>query len=396
MTTTTGPKSTDRGHRAAVSPGSPTAPGPTPRTRSRARRGFAAASVAVTFLFAAGCGTAATAAAPTADEGDALGTDTGGGLPTLKSAPLSSEELSELGLTTASDTDDEASPVLPVGAPLGDGAPADEVRTVLESMHGPIDDLSGQMNRLVPFPSVTTPVGTYLTGVRVDARLTEDEQAVDVVAEATFAADGRPEDIIDGFAADFDGNGWDQTTRHGRSTDTWGVSHVLGYRVPGSGYPLENMVVAVTDQRPGPDGQARSDVVVRWVDQHPLAGDTTLGRLSAWAGTVPLPPGGSITGAGFQSSSVGRHSVHLMMSRRYDAATPGGVADGVRATAAGNGVSVVDTPRFGDKLDDWVYLSVPPLAETWVSPHALAGDRTVAVVDARMPFAPAGIASGGN
>ncbi|MFV0260517.1 MAG: hypothetical protein ACK5PP_18950 [Acidimicrobiales bacterium] len=342
-------------------------------------------------LLATGCG--ANSAGPATEGGEALGAD-GSGLPALESAPLSSDELSELGLSQVDEGGAPDAAVLPVGPPLGDAAPADEVRTVLESMHGPIDDLSGQMNRLVPFPTVPTPAGAYLTGVRVDARLTQDEQAVDVIAEATFVAGGKPEDVVDQYAAEFDRNGWSQTDRHGRSTDEWGATHRLGYQVPGSGYPLDNLVVAVTDQRPGPDGQARSEVLFRWVDQHPVAGDTTLGRLGAWAGPVPLPPGGVTTGAGFQSSSVGRHSVHLTVSRRYDAATPGGTADGVRAVAAGTGVAVLDTRRFGDRLDNWVYLDVPPFAETWVSPHALPGDRTVAVVDARMTFVPAGLAPG--
>ena len=370
-----------------------------PRSVGAARRApvDAAPRRRLTLLLALGCllpvacGQAPTGAA-TSD-----GTDGGDGTtnPTLGSEALSDEELAAL--TTTTETEAVAGPeTLPVGPPLEAGATMDDIRATVESLHGPTDDLSGQMGRLVSFPQVPTPAGAYITEVRADARETLDGSAVVVVAEVTFDADGSPEELIEQFASQLTGQGWLLTGRHGRSA-TAGSAHRATFEIPDTSYQLDDVSVLITD--PPVEGAAgrRSEVLLRYVELQPIGSETARQRYQDWAAAIPLPADGQITGAGIQTSSIGRHSLHFTLALRYPTTGPDAIAGSLRADLPGAGFEVLDRPVYDDKLDNWVYLRGEGLDDAWVSTHAVEtgpdAGSTAVNVDARIGFVPEALKS---
>jgi hypothetical protein len=316
--------------------------------------------------------------------------------PTLGSEALSEEELAMLSDPAESDNEPEAEAILPVGAPLVAGASADDIRGTVESLHGSVDDLSGQMNRLVSFPEVPTPDGAYITEVRADARETLDGSAVVVVAEVTFAADGSPEELIERYVSDLTGRGWTLTSRHGRASIA-GSAHRVTFEIPDSAYQLDDFAVLVTDPAVTSPATKRSEVLLRYVELQPIGSETARQRYQDWAAGIPLPAGGEISGAGIQTSSIGRHSLHYTLAVRYRETTPETIAEALRSDLPGAGYEVLDRPVYDDTLDSWVYLQGPGFDTAWVSTHAVetgpAAGSTVVNVDARTPFVPEALKS---
>ncbi len=267
----------------------------------------------------------------------------------------------------------------PIGPPVAPLAPAADIQGAVEEASGPTSDVSAEMSRFGPFPAVTTPPGAVLTELRAEAGVAADPRYLLVTTEATLRVPESLGSLTRFFADDGAARGWTPT----RAPVPAGPSdpHRLGFKLPDSTYPLDDLTVTVTaaDQ-----GQARARI--HYVSQVPATDTTVLQRFRGWAADLPLPPGGVVTGAGIQTAVEGRPSLWFSLSLTYPEGTPADVANGLRAALPTDRFSVVPRPPSGDTLDDWVYLASPYFADARVSPRQVPGRATTVAVDARVPF----------
>jgi hypothetical protein len=114
-----------------------------------------------------------------------------------------------------------------------------------------------------------------------------------------------------------------------------------------------------------------------------------LQRFQGWATGLPLPAGGTITGAGIQTSSEGRESLYYTLTVTYGSGSdPAALADAVRRSLPTPEFAVDPKPPTGDSLDNWVYLTSPFFADARLSPHQSAAGPILVNVNARVPFTP--------
>ncbi|MEZ5409706.1 MAG: hypothetical protein R2761_16885 [Acidimicrobiales bacterium] len=100
------------------------------------------------------------------------------------------------------------------------------------------------------------------------------------------------------------------------------------------------------------------------MEQVPTAETTVLQRFQGWATGLPLPVGGTITGAGIQTSSEGRESLYYTLTVTYGSGSdPAALADAVRRSLPTPEFAVDPKPATGDALDNWVYLTSPFFAD---------------------------------
>jgi hypothetical protein len=317
--------------------------------------------------------------------------------PTLGHAELAQEGTADDSSATSSTevaTSGGSSPDVvfpPPGPPLEPQSSAELIREAIEDAHGPTDDVAGQMNRFVTFPDLPTPAGTEIIELRADLRDTLDGQWILVTAEVTVQADGTVDDLVTFYESELTPFGWLQTpaTEHAEGP---GRLRRLGFAIPDSSYELDDVTVELMALPDGAAGAgARSQVRLRYVALLPIDDQAPRERLAGWAADLPLPEGGAVTGAGIQTTSIGRHSLHYSLALRYDGADPETVAAQVRSLLPTEQFAIDPQPVYGDKLDNWVYLTSPSFADSRISTHTqLAADTgpTLVNVDARVEFEP--------
>lgn len=295
----------------------------------------------------------------------------------------------EISTSTVDVAEEDWAPEELIGPPLAPLSSAQQIRDAVEEVHGRTNDVAAQINRFVSFPTLPSPERPELLELRADVRNTLDGQWMIVTSEVSFAADGTPSDVVAFYREVFEGNGW-QASRQGEQLQGGLLIHRLAYRIPDTAYDLDDLEVEIGPQ-PALGESPRTRVNVRYVSLERAAETVVQERLSGWAGDIPVPDGGRITGAGIQTSSLGRNSLHYSLVVAYDDKAPTTLADELRALLPVDGFVVDPQLPSGDATDNWVYLSSSFFDDARISTHDasdLAGPRTSVNIDARVEFAP--------
>ncbi|MDH3681865.1 MAG: hypothetical protein OEV40_18155 [Acidimicrobiia bacterium] len=351
-----------------------------------------AAALCFAAVLLAGCGPGSTTDSATpATLGSAAATPDELALGVAVTAPATEAELIDTGIEL-----DELAAERPVGPPLPPLSTAEQVLDVIGAVHGPTSDVSGQMNRLVGFPDVATPPGAEVREIRADIREAATGDRLVVTSEVLLGADGTVDELISFYDDEFAGLGWSVSARSGLGVGPSRVEQ-LTYLIPDSEYDQHDIELAVIADA-GPEGTIgegptaeRSMVRLRFVEVTAIEGNrSSRERFEGWVGDLPLPAGGTITGAAIQTSAVGRHSLHFSLALRYEGVTPADIASSLRAALPTDDYSIDPQPSMGQTLDAWVYLDHPFFAEARVSPHPYGPtddpQGTVVNVDARVEF----------
>ncbi len=278
----------------------------------------------------------------------------------------------------------------PIGEPLAALSTAEQIKVAVEQAHGRTNDIAGEMNRFVTFPSVPTPDQAELIELRADVRTTADGRYHSITSEITLTATGSVEEIIDLYQSNATGLNWTSSTQSEQMVDGL-LTRQLTFEIPGSIYQLDDFELRVRGQGPA---KSRTEVRLRFVELAEISDGVVFDRLVGWAAGLPLPDGGQITGAGIQTSSIGRNSLHYSLGLVYEDLGPGDLADTLRTALPSPTFDIEPRPRIGDPTDNWVYLQSPFFLDATVSTHSVAstgGTRTLLNVDGRVEFAPAGV-----
>jgi hypothetical protein len=315
---------------------------------------------------------------------------------------LRSELAAPASLTTATLAETEQwAPDTPAGPPLPAFSSAAEIKNAVVQAHGRTGDVAEEVNRFVFFPPVPTPARAELTELRADVRIATDGQSDVVTAEVTFNADGSVDELVALYRDHLTDLGWEDSERSDHSLTGVLTRHVT-FEIPDTPYPRDDFTVVVRQERvdltdglssdDGLRGARRAEVTLRYVELVDTDDSTFADRFVGWAEGLPLPEGGEVTGAGIQTSAVGRHSLHYSLALSYDGLTSGRVADELRAGLPTGAFALEAHPPTGDVTDNWVYLLSPFFDEARVSTHAVGttpGPPTRVNVDARIGFTPA-------
>lgn len=308
------------------------------------------------------------------------------------SVTLGSAEAGDPAVPAAADV---TVPEGPIGPPLAPSAPAADILAAVEDAHGPTEDATAQIRRFTDFPPLATPEGSVLTELRADARNTVDGQAITITSDVALRARLGLDEMTAFYRDQLAALGWAvtlDTAATGPGADA--PIHRLAFRAPDSPYPLDDLTIEVAPGPPGPAGPdgtapATSTARLHYVEQVPTAETTVLQRFQGWATGLPLPVGGTITGAGIQTSSEGRESLYYTLTVTYGTGSdPAALADAVRRSLPTPEFAVDPKPPTGDALDNWVYLTSPFFADARLSPHQSAAGPILVNVNARVPFTP--------
>jgi hypothetical protein len=276
-----------------------------------------------------------------------------------------------------------------VGEPLPARSTAEQIKAAVEQAHGRTNDVAGEMARFVAFPAVPTPERAELVDLRADVRTTSNGVYYSVTSEVTFAADGTVDEILDLYQSSASELGWTPLDQNDQLVD--GVLlHQLTFKIPDSAYERADFELQV---RPEGQSTSRSEIWLRYVDLIEITDGSVYDRFVGWASGLPLPAGGEITGAGIQTSSVGRKSLHYSLAMTYDGQTPEDLAETLRGSLPTPSFEIEPRIKVGDDTDNWVYLASPFFLDARVSTHAIAEAipvRTVVNVDGRVEFDPGG------
>lgn len=326
----------------------------------------------------------------------ALGSACSDGHDDQESAPpsitLGSAEAGDPAVPAAADV---TVPEGPIGPPLAPAAPAADILSAVEDAHGPTRDATAQIRRFTDFPPLATPEGAVLTELRADARNTVDGQAITITSDLALRALVGLDELTAFYRDQLVALGWVATldtaaTGPGASASV----HRLAFQAPESPYPLDDLTIEVAPASPGPAGPSgeappASTVRLHYVEQVATGEATVLQRFQGWATGLPLPVGGTITGAGIQTSSEGRESLYYTLTVAYGPGSdPAALADAVRRSLPTAEFAVDPKPPTGDSLDNWVYLTSPFFADARLSPHQSAAGPILVNVNARVPFTP--------
>ncbi len=309
------------------------------------------------------------------------------------SVTLGSAEAGDPAVPAAADV---TVPEGPIGPPLAAAAPAADILQAVEDAHGPTVDATAQIRRFTDFPALATPDGAVLTELRADARNTVDGQAVTITSDLALSARLGLDELTTFYRDQLVALGWAVTldsAATGPGADA--AVHRLAFQAPESPYPLDDLTIEVAPgpvAPAGPDGgqpPPTSTARLHYVEQVPAGETTVLQRFQGWATGLPLPVGGTITGAGIQTSSEGRESLYYTLTVTYGSGSdPAALADAVRRSLPTPEFSVDPKPPTGDALDNWVYLTSPFFADARLSPHQTAAGPILVNVNARVPFTP--------
>lgn len=279
----------------------------------------------------------------------------------------------------------------PVGPPLPALSSAEQIKVAVEEAHGRTNDVAAEMNRFVAFPAVPTPERAELIELRADVRITADRDHHSITSEIAFTAAGTVEEIIDLYRSRFAELSWTLSTESEQLVDGT-LTKQLTFEIPGSSYELDDFELRVRlEQSPT---EARTEIRLRHVELANISDGTAYDRFVGWAAGLPLPAGGEITGAGIQTSSVGRNSLHYSLAVAYDGLQPKDLADTLRTALPSPTFGIEPRTKIGDTTDNWVYLRSAFFADARVSTHAITkvdGTTTLVNVDGRVEFAPAGV-----
>ena len=275
-----------------------------------------------------------------------------------------------------------------IGDPLGAQASPEEILVVVNEVHGPTGDVSGQMNRFVDFPLVGTPVGSVIIEIRADLTNSEDGSAVVASSGVVFTTPEETEAVLAFYDEELATLGWERSERPAPGALA-GPRRRSGYRLPGSTRRSDGFAVLV---RSGvnPDGSPMTEVQLQHESLLPAADDSIRSRYVGWASSIPLPPGGEVTGAGLQTTSFGRNSLHYFLDVQYAGQDPRAVADQLLAGLPTDGLSAKEPS--GAVFDDWIYFESDFFEDARVSTVDLAENggpvATLINVDARASFDP--------
>ena len=266
-----------------------------------------------------------------------------------------------------------------IGPGLAPESPAADIQAAVEDAHGPTSDASAEMNRFGPFPTIATPDGADVVELRIGARDSADGHSIIVTCDIVLRVPDSVRRLAQFYQSQLTAAGWTQT----QSPDpvTPAGPYRMAFQIPGTPYPLDDFTVTVLD-----DHSTTALARLHYVEQDRAAGTTVRQRFEGWASGLPLPPGGTVTGAGIQSSLEGRPSLWYSLELAYPDAKPADVAARLRAALPTPTFVVDPKPRTGDALDDWVYLTSPFFADARVSPHLSPTGQTTVNVDARIAF----------
>ncbi|MGF1597716.1 MAG: hypothetical protein ACFCVK_12430 [Acidimicrobiales bacterium] len=274
-----------------------------------------------------------------------------------------------------------------IGPPLEAGSTADEIRRAVEDALGPTADLSAQVNRFVAFPPLPTPGRTELVELRADVRAAEDGATMLVSSEVTFTADGGIDELADLLSGELADLGWAPAEAINALGFPGGYRQVY---VGASGdYPIDDAELSIVEAGPPSVSFPRSEVRLRITLVEPDDAAALRARFEGWAGEIPLPEGGRVAGAGIQTSSVGRDSIHFFLDLIYDEVEAGEVADQLRSGLPANDLTIRSQPTPGPGLDNWVYLDSPFFDDLWISIHERptpAPSHTIVNIDGRVGF----------
>ena len=373
-------------------------------SRGRASRSLSRARVAL-LLFAslliAACGSASASSPPptlgsveaTPDE-LALGAGPTSETSVTPDGVVSGEDAaaaSTQAVTTVAAVEEAAADQEPIGPPLSPGSTAEQVLEVVNDLHGPTLDVSGQMNRLLDFPPVPTALDTTITEVRADVGESADGKRFVVTSEVVLVAPGPVDAHVDLYRTTFTELGWTESTTRSAGLGTLDTTQ-LGFEIPDSVYDNDDFEIVA---RPADSGSGESDsstrIQLRYIEVIDIDGDgSPRSRLEGWVGELPLPAGYNVTGAAIQTSDLARRSLHFSLALRYDGLAPQAIADQLRGRLPAGDFAEVERPSMGQELDTWVYLSHSLFNEARVSPHQFGSDTDPVVtnvnVNARVEF----------
>ncbi|MGI9613566.1 MAG: hypothetical protein ACR2QO_11685 [Acidimicrobiales bacterium] len=287
--------------------------------------------------------------------------------------------------------EDAAADQEPIGPPLSPGSTAEQVLEVVDDLHGPTLDVSGQMNRLLDFPPVPTALDTTITEIRADVGESADGTRFVVTSEVVLVAPGPVDSHVDLYRATFSELGWAESTTRSAGLGTRDTTQV-GFKIPESVYENDDfeIVARPADDSSGTNG-SKTRIQLRYIEVIEIDGDgSPRSRLEGWVGELPLPAGYNVTGASIQTSDLVRRSLHFSLALRYDGIAPQAIADELRGSLPAGEYAEDERPSMGRELDTWVYLNHSLFNEARVSPHRFGSDTDPVVtnvnVSARVEF----------
>ena len=206
--------------------------------------------------------------------------------------------------------------------------PADGYGEALQALvidvHGPTDDVSAELNRLIHFPALPTPIGAHIIDLRADARPSPVEpDTAALIVDTRFVADGSVDELVTFYEARLTADGWSLKETENDEDFEGNPFTKLSFELPDDEFRrIENLSIEVTadPEFPKPVIEASYNHGYRPDPDGELAG-----RFDGWFDTVPLPAGGRHDSGRVQTTfGPGRTDLRVVSTVDYEGS---GLAD---------------------------------------------------------------------
>lgn len=268
--------------------------------------------------------------------------------------------------------------------PLPEAATAEQIEAIINEVHGPTIDISGQMNRLTPFPAIPTPAGSNVIELTASVNEVINNDALRAhIGEVQFRVDGTREDILVFFEAQVASLGWTEASRADESEDDGLTTKTtLEYEIEGIdsglGAPFKLTVVDDVD---------KSDVIVTWRYREfvPLS-ESWESRWNGWYDGSPLPDDGTFRNVGVSTDGIFGQAIFFFAEFEWAEETAPFRA-GVEAEVAGSGYDLDPDPGTAESR---LYLTHPFFSDAYVSFFETGGGETWATLNTQRPLVAGG------
>lgn len=226
------------------------------------------------------------------------------------------------------------------------------LQNLIVDTHGPTDDVSGSLNRLVFFPAIPTPNGAHIVDMRVYTRpATSEVGKTSLDLETRFVADGSVDELVTFYETQLTASDWSQTQTENDTDFNGNPFTKLTFETPNDDYQLvENLTIQVTDDAEFP--KPIIEAAYRHT-YHPDPDRVMLDRFNGWY-EIPVPQGSALTSSGFDTRfGPGRTEITLRTDLDYEESGLGDKSyDGLRAelesTLEAGGVAYEDSRTPSD------------------------------------------------
>lgn len=200
--------------------------------------------------------------------------------------------------------------------PLPVSDSTDELTTLLGEIHGPADDISVEVSKLLPFPQIPTPSGAHIMSVegQTQTEQNRDENHTTVSTRARAKVDGTPQEVLQLFDSALTEDGW--ILRQRDEYDREPASTRLTFYKSGRWDDSESLAVTVGHE---PDLDITEVAVHYQTESFPDPDRLLSARFAGWHPELPLPDGGYLERAWVASQfGPGRTTVYMGSSFTFN------------------------------------------------------------------------------